>query len=340
MKVGIHNPYLDTLGGGERYTLTFAKVLSDSGWEVDLEWKDIGIKKLLEDRFGIDLKNINMVDDIKRGNGYDLCFWVTDGSIPTLYSRKNFLHFQVPFHGLGSNDLLNKMKLFRINEIICNSVFTKNVIDKEYGVESKVIYPPVPTEKIIPKRKENIILSVARFSNLKQSKRQDILVTAFKRMIDDGLKNWKLILAGGVEVGDGGETDYLTKLSDGYPIEIIKSPDFKGLLSIYGKAKIFWSASGFEENEEKNPEKVEHFGISVVEAMASGSVPIVYKAGGYKEIITRENGFLWSSISELIKITNWNINNPPEMRNIARNSKKDSELYSESRFREQILKII
>ena len=158
MKAAIYNPYLDTLGGGERYTLTFAKVLSDNGWEVDLEWKDTGIKKSLEDRFGMDLTLINIVKDVKRGDGYDLCFWVSDGSIPALKARRNILHFQVPFQNLNGRSLLNKMKLFRVDKIICNSEFTRKVIDAEYGVESVVVYPPVDVEHIKSKRKENLIL--------------------------------------------------------------------------------------------------------------------------------------------------------------------------------------
>src|SRR3989304_4255609 len=164
MRAAIYNPYLDTLGGGERYTLSFAKVLSDNGWDVDVEWKDEKIKKVSETRFGMDLSKINIVQAINRGDGYDLCFWVSDGSIPTLKSRKNLLHFQVPFHNVGGNSLLNKMKLFRIDNIVCNSVFTKKVIDHEYGVESTVLYPPAPVTLVKPKRKENLIIYVGRFS--------------------------------------------------------------------------------------------------------------------------------------------------------------------------------
>ena len=153
MKAAIHNPYLDTLGGGERYTLSFAKVLSDNGWDVDLEWKNENIRKKLESRFGINLSKINIASDIKKGDGHDLCFWVSDGSIPTLKARKNILHFQVPFHNIGGNSLLNKMKLFRIDNIVCNSAFTKNVIDREYGVESVVLYPPVSVSDFKSKRK-------------------------------------------------------------------------------------------------------------------------------------------------------------------------------------------
>jgi glycosyltransferase involved in cell wall biosynthesis len=123
-------------------------------------------------------------------------------------------------------------------------------------------------------------------------------------MCDEGLTGWKLILAGGVEIGVGDYIERLRKLAEGYPIEIIESPDYKTLKDLYGKAKIFWSASGFEIDETKNPEKVEHFGITVVEAMAGGAVPVVYDAGGHKEIVEDDkNGYLWESTGELIRKT-------------------------------------
>ena len=341
MKAAIYNPYLDTLGGGERYTLSFAKVLLDAGYQVDIEWKSADIIKKLEDRFGIDLRNINVVSGINRGDGYDLCFWVSDGSIPALRARKNFLHFQVPFHNVNGKTLINKMKLFRINKVICNSDFTKKIIDQEYGVNSTVIYPPVDTVGIKPKRKENIILNVARFSTLLQSKHQDILIRAFKKFFDKGNKDWKLVLIGGSEVGNSGVINEFTKMSQGYPIEIITSPKFKYLKEIYGKSKIFWSASGFEINETENPENVEHFGMTVVEAMSAGAVPIVYKAGGHKEIIKdSENGFLWNTESELLKNTETLIKDKHLLKQISEKAIISSRSFSEDKFKTDILKII
>jgi len=337
MRAAIYNPYLDTLGGGERYTCVVAEVLAKNGYSVDMQWKDFGIKDVLANRFGISLDGVSIVRDVKRGDGYDLCFWVSDGSIPMLHSRKNILHFQVPFHDVGGKSLLNKMKLFRINKIVCNSIFTKKIVDKEYGVESLVIYPPVDTVAIKPKRKENLILFVGRFSQILQNKGQEILVKAFKKMYDSGLKEWKLILAGGVEIGVGGYLEKLRKTAFGYPIEIIESPDFKTLRDLYGRAKIFWSASGFGEDENKNPEKVEHFGITVVEAMAGGSAPVVYKAGGHKEIIIGgENGVIWSTSADLIKKTQGLITNPKSLRKIALNAVKSAEKYSELSFENNV----
>ena len=338
MRAAIYNPYLDTLGGGERYTAAFAEVLAKNGYIVDMQWKDTGIKGALEKRFGIALDGVNIVNDVKRGDGYDLCFWVSDGSIPILHARKNILHFQVPFHGVNGKSLINKMKFFRINKVICNSNFTKNIIDKEFGIKSVVIYPPVDTLSIKPKRKENLILFVGRFSQILQSKGQDILIKSFKKMCDQGLKDWKLVLAGGTEVGVGNYITSLRSLAQGYPVEIIESPDYKTLKDLYGRAKIFWSASGFGENEKKNPERTEHFGITVVEAMAGAVVPVIYAAGGHREIvINEENGFLWNTTANLVKKTQSLITDPRLLHKIALNALKSAEKYSEISFENNII---
>jgi len=337
MRAAIYNPYLDTLGGGERYSMAVARTLAFLDYIVDVEWKNENIKTKLEERFGMDFSRINFVRDIKRGNGYDVCFWVSDGSIPTLFARKNLLHFQIPFHQVKGNTLLNKMKLFRINKIICNSQFTKSFIDKEYGVSSIVIYPPVDLAKIKPKRKENKILFVGRFSQLTQAKNQDVLIRAFKKFYDQGYKNWELILAGGIEVGVGNYLDRLKKMAEGYPVKFITNPPFKDVLTLFGEAKIFWSATGYGANAEKEPRKMEHFGISVVEAMAAGCVPIVFNAGGHREIVSNgKNGFLWTKLPDLVKITKELILDNKYLRSISKEAVLRSNKFSYGSFEKHV----
>lgn len=341
MKAAIYNPYLDSLGGGERYSMAVATVLTKSGYKVDIEWPDEAISQKLEDRFGIDLSGVNFVPSINRGESYDICFWVSDGSIPSLKARKNFIHFQIPFHKIKVNTLLYKLKLFRVSKIICNSYFTKRFIDNSFKVESVVIYPPAPVEKIQPGRKENIILSVGRFSQLDRSKRQDLLVEAFKKIFDSGYRDWKLILAGGTDIGVGNYIDKLRKLSKGYPIKIIEKPIFQGLKKLYSTSKIYWSAAGYGVNDEKEPEKVEHFGISVAEAMAGGVVPLIYSAGGHKEIIKEgENGYLWTSKQELVKKTIKLADDKKLLIKISQNAIFSAAKYSYERFEKEFLATI
>ncbi len=341
MRAAIYNPYLDTFGGGERYSMAFAQSLAKKGYRVNVQWRNSSIKKKLEDRFGIELDNVYFVKDIKRGDGYDICFWVSDGSIPLLRARKNILHFQIPFKNIGGRTLLNRMKLFRINSIVCNSKFTKKYIDKEFGVKSIVIYPPVDVEKLKPKRKENLIISIGRFSQLTQAKRQDILIRAFKKIYDSGFRDWKLILAGGVEIG---VTDYVKNLrgkAKGYPIEIIESPSWKEIRKMYGKAKIFWSASGYGIDEKKEPKRVEHFGITVIEAMAGGAVPLVCFAGGHKEIISEgKDGYLWATEKALLLKTKALTQNRQLLLKLSKNARQSSKVYEYARFEAQVSEIL
>jgi len=342
MKAAIFNPYLDTLGGGERYTLSFAKVLLEQGWDVDIQWEKESIKEKIEKRFGIETDNLRIVNNVKRGSGYDLCFWVSDGSVPLLFARKNILHFQVPFRNVDGRSLLNRMKMIRINHIVCNSTFTKNIIDEEYGVKSIVIYPPVDTESIKPKRKEKIILYIGRFSQLVQSKRQDVLVKAFKKLYKNkAIEGWSLVLAGGVEVGVGDYIKKLEKEAQDYPIEIIKSPDYKVVKDLYGRAKIFWSAAGFGVDEKKNPQKVEHFGITTVEAMSAGAVPVVFEAGGFREIIENgKTGFLWKEEKELISLTKELIGDKGQMLSLSNNALLASKGYEYEKFKKEVSEIL
>jgi glycosyltransferase involved in cell wall biosynthesis len=41
----------------------------------------------------------------------------------------------------------------------------------------------------------------------------------------------------------------------------------------------------------------EHFGITIVEAMAAGCVPVVHDSGGPREIVTVDVGFRWRDLA-------------------------------------------
>ena len=91
--------------------------------------------------------------------------------------------------------------------------------------------------------------------------------------------------------------------SRGYPIYIHVNEPFNSLIEINGRAKIFWHAKGFGEPE-NHPERLEHFGMATLEAMAAGCVPVVVNKGGHQEIVTNGlEGFLWDSVEELMNYT-------------------------------------
>ena len=145
MKLGFYSPYLDTFGGGERYLLTLASNLSKNH-DVDVFWNDNTIKAPLTRFLKIDLAKISFVKNIFSLNfyqkllisrDYDLIFVLSDGSIPTTLSKNNILHFQVPFI-LNKPSLITRIKLSRYKWVIANSNFTKNFIDRSFGISSDI----------------------------------------------------------------------------------------------------------------------------------------------------------------------------------------------------------
>lgn len=347
MKALIFDPYLDTVGGGERYMMTVAECLLKNGWEVDVSWDDEKIKNKIVERFGLNLAGIKFIKNIQKISlfskkslmkNYDLVFYLSDGSIPFLFGKKNILHFQVPFHDVSGKNTKNKFKLRTIDKVVCNSFFTKKVIDEEFGINSKVIYPPIAVEDFSERKKEDVILSVGRFSSLLQSKRQDVLIKAFKKA---KFSKIKLVLAGGTDVGKNEFFENLKEQAKGENIEIIENPDFNDLKALYAKAKIFWVAAGFGIDEKASPERVEHFGMTTVEAMAAGCVAIALKKGGQKEIIEDGvNGFLWETEKELIEKTRLLLKNNALREKMAKKAKERSKIFSKNRFCQDVLKLV
>lgn len=315
-KALIYDPYLDTLGGGERYTLTFALGLQKEGYRVEVAWPTREIFSKAEERFGLDLSglktNRNAYTLFTQKSGflkkilftlrYRLVFWVSDGSLPFLFGRKNLVHFQVPFKKIGGSPFLNQIKTLFINKFVYNSRFTANVHEEHFSKnKSFILYPPIDTGSFTPGKKEDLILSVARFDSPSHSKRQDILIDSFK-ILSKKYPSYQLFLAGGSR-GDSDTLDRLKAQAGNLPIKFIVNPDFDKLKQLYGKARFFWHAAGFEIDEKTDPEKVEHFGMTTVEAMAAGCIPVVIAKGGQKEIIRQGTGVLCDSPEEIAKET-------------------------------------
>lgn len=347
MKFGFFSPYLDTFGGGERYMLTLASHFSKSN-SVDIFWDQPKIKPLLARFLKIDLTQTHFVKNIfslksfskaKKTLGYNCIFILSDGSVPVTFAKKSILHFQVPF-SFEKPDLKTKLKLKRYKYIICNSFFTKSFVDKSFLISSKVIYPPVDVFSIKPEKKEKIILSVGRFGpNQLHPKKQEVLIEVFKELSKKA-PGWKLVLAGQAKKTDDKYLNSLKKNSRGFAIRIAENMPVEKLRKLYSQSSIYWHATGFGENEDKNPEKMEHFGISTVEASAGGAVPVVIGLGGQKEIVKNGvNGLLWTTKAQLFENTLNLINNPEKLQRLSRQAVKNSRRFGQNVFFKEYEKI-
>lgn len=357
MRIGVFDPYLDTLGGGEKYMLTIASCLSEDH-KVEVLWDESDILDKASSRFGLDLSHVKVSQNIfsprfnflKRmlsTRSFDAIFYLSDGSIPTSLARKTIIHFQFPVEWTKTKTLKTKLKFLKVNSVIVNSRFTKSYIDKKFGIKSHVVYPPVtiPKANHNHNQKENIILHVGRFTGISfegpNYKKQDVMVNVFKQMIDQGLTKWKLILVVSVMDRDRDRFEEFKKKAKRYPIEFVVNGNNSILWEYYRRAKIYWHATGFGENINKHPELAEHFGISTVEAMSKGAVPVVINLGGQKEIVTDGNdGFLWDTLSQLEEKTSQLIQNPKLLAKLSESSKEKIFKFAGDRFCNDIKKLI
>ncbi len=353
MRIGIYSPYLQTLTGGEKYVFTAASCLSKEH-DVVVFWDDKEILARASKQFNLDLENVKVVDDIfshsyppaKRflsSTKYDRIFFLSDGSIPFIYC-KLIVHFQFPVEWVDTNSFLFMLKNSRISKVVCNSYFTKRYIDKKFGKDSFILYPPASTNSEPLGEKENLILTVGRFSILPNGtdfKKLAFLAESFKKFQRKRLKGWRMAIVTSVKGEDEDRFNKFQSEIKNSKITIYKNASHEQIISLYKKAKIYWHASGFGEDLLKFPERAEHFGISTVEAMSYGAVPVVVDAGGQPEIVKEnENGYLWKSEDELIKKTHKLAVNKDLFANLQEEGVETSKRFGKERFCEELNHLI
>jgi len=314
IKVALYNPYLDTLGGGEKHILSIINVLAEKKAEITIFW-DKNLEKEIINRFNLSfiknvnwftsLKNFSTIKKLKILSQFDYFFYVTDGSYFFSTAKKNFIFTMIPDKKLYQLNFLNRLKLLNYS-FISNSSYTASWLNR-WGVKSIVI-PPFIEETFFTKKgfkKEKIILSVGRFFPHLHSKNQEKIIETFRQLkkVNDSFKSYQLILAGGLKKED---ENYFLKLKSSIKddLSIVLKPNlsFSKLLQLYQSSTYFWHFTGFGIDEKKHPEQVEHFGIAPLEAAASLSLVFCHNSGGPKNIFKDgETGFLFNSQEELIK---------------------------------------
>ena len=324
LTIGLYSPYVpEHCGGGERYFFQVACSAVAIGHRVIIlvsshPFHPDELRKKYESAFGLDLSGVEFQatsigtsspwwKKLKETRQFDVLYYLTDGSLFFSLAKKNIVHIQFPFT-FSQKGLLNRLKLLNWSIRNANSAFTKRIVSRAWKTTIQFVhYPAIDTRLFLPAKKEQTILSVGRFFSGEKSglhcKRQDLMVEAFRHLIDSNqLSGWKLVLIGSIDPGED-NVAYAQKVHDrskSYPIKIFHEADFSLLKKYYGQAKIYWHAAGVEVDEEKEPTKVEHFGIAPLEAMSAGAVPVVVAKGGLKESVrSGVDGYLWNSVSEL-----------------------------------------
>lgn len=310
--VALYDPYLDIMGGGEKHILSILQVLEKQGYNISIFW-DQDVNRLIKDKLNLTFQHLTFLPNILRSGSvikklqilksFDLFFYVTDGSYFFSSANKNIVFCMVPNQSLYKMNIANKLKTLNY-DFVANSIYTQQWLQK-WGIKSNVIYPYVSDDflKEIPK-KEKIILSVGRFFGHLHAKKHEEIIKTFQ-VFQKTNPNFKLILVGGLKDEDRLYFESLVKvIGNNKSILLEPNAPYSELIEYYRKSLFFWHFTGYGVKEEEHPEMVEHLGMTPVEAMACGTIPFCYNAGGPKEIITNGvNGFLFTTIDDLLSKT-------------------------------------
>ncbi len=213
--------------------------------------------------------------------------------------------------------------------VVSNSEFTRGWVQEYWGVDTEVLHPPVTMQPAGDK--EPIVLNVGRFFAADQghSKKQLELVRAFRRLCDEGERGWTLHLVGGCAPDGEAYLAQVRAAADGYPVVLHVNAPGSELRDLYGRASIYWHASGLGEDERRHPDRLEHFGITTVEAMSAGAVPVVIARAGLRETVRHGvDGYHFETVPELVALTRTLIDDPGARARMSASSARRAERFS------------
>ena len=179
-------------------------------------------------------------------------------------------------------------KMIKNSLLITNSYYSQRAIFRTYGIDDIIVLsPPVAVNQIrnhlgfsqplkIPRKdRYNDILVICRIEPSKRIENAIYLAKLLKERKIDA----KMIIAGSWEPFYQQYYENLNSLitdqdlSDNITFKIDSS--FDQLIELMGTSKVYF-----------HPREGEHFGISIVEAMSAGMVPVVPKIGGQAEFVS------------------------------------------------------
>jgi len=355
MKIGVIHYNLNACGGAEYVCVNMIEALKKSGHEVGLCVNDSVDFERLHNFFGVDVKNnlsyiytansrlvpfFEMYRRIVYGYSVFKKFWKRFDPdlavvsffplsvVPKDYIEKTITYIQsfvipIDFRSFYedetiSNSLSSKIYLmpiramlrvfddFRDTKLLANSRYTSRLIKERWDRNAFVIYPPCPLYLDLPiNKKKDWVCTLSRFS---PEKRYEAILEIAKETPDI-----EYHLVGSVSSDKIQYFSDLLKKSrsiNNVHFHINASVDEKK--EILQKSKVLLHAN-----------RGEHFGICLVEAMSSGTIPVPHNSGAAKEDSLVPLEHRWKTIRDAAKIIrlcvdNWNVDLANKLRDKSR----------------------
>jgi GT2 family glycosyltransferase/glycosyltransferase involved in cell wall biosynthesis len=268
--------HLYGFGGGAQAVLKFAYALDRLGYEILVCGKrPIAVQNLQElGRLGIPSRAYY------RGcaHGADLLLNIDHAGYELPLANVNLAHI---FHPHRGNDPRGAKGIEKYR-FSANSGFTAQAMAAVWKIEAPWLYIPI-NRNFYQARKRPQILHVSRFSRPTEvaDKGHYEMIRAFQSICDVGLQGWEFIIAGSLE--EPNYSNELRGMAQKYPISFITNASDEAMANIYAESAIYWHATGASMRD--IPSAQEHLGLTTLEAMASGTVPVVLGSGGQLEIL-------------------------------------------------------
>lgn len=306
MKIAIFHDYFGAIGGGERVVVMMAKILdadiittdTDAVRKIDSSVRVISLGKTIH------FPPLKQISASLRfwscdfSGRYDFFIFTGNWSPAASYRHHpNIWYCYTPVRAfydlynvfLKRQDVITR-QLFRcwvffhrefdkrcisnVDQIIAISNNVSHRIQRYYHRTAGVIYPPVETSKYHNSEYGNFWLSVNR---LYPEKRIELQVEAFRRMPEENL-----IVVGGYAKGDHASY-YAENLFRDLPhnVTFLGEVNEERLRDLYARCKGLVCTAIDED-----------YGLTPLEAMASGKPVVAVNEGGYRETITVKTGSL------------------------------------------------
>jgi glycosyltransferase involved in cell wall biosynthesis len=217
--------------------------------------------------------------------------------------------------------------------IVANSKFTQRVIEKCLGKRALIVNPPVISSRIASRanwrNRKNTVITISRF---RSAKGLEIIPK-----IASYLKDCEFVLIGIVDSESerclkdlSGEVERL-RVQDRVHIFMNKPHSFT--LAALSTAKVFL-----------HTQSTEAFGMSIVESMAAGCVPIVPRTGGpWLDILDRkqgEYGFSYGSVQEAAEIIKMLVENENLREEVSARARERAMVFDSFVFERKILDVV
>ena len=309
VKTAIFYDYIGAIGGAERVVLMMARVLDADVITTDvnresvqkLGFEDIRIHSLgsTTDRSPAKQVQTSFKFFFCRFPGYDFYIFVGNyAPFAAFWHKPNLWYCQTPtrsfydlrdyilknqrsqFHRISAlvwielHSFFERIAIRHLRRILANSKNIRDRILRYYLRDSALLYPPVEVSHFHCSGYGDFWLSVNR---VYKEKRIELQIETFRQLPGE-----KLVVAGGYSEGEQ-ERRYFQDLKDSLPpnVALLGEVPEDHLVELYATCKGLICTALDED-----------FGLTPVEAMASGKPVVAVNEGGYRETVTEDTGIL------------------------------------------------